>query len=173
MSETSHGVCVAWLIRVMLVAVCLLVHGCTTVDGGAVELSWKLRSASGAADNFVTCDAGGKLLDSKGMQLVSGRLVDIRLHWESNDMPAYADFKCSANHGVTTFQLPAGVNFLWVSPICDNGVYTYDVEDVAPNTFSAPAPEQRSVIAGNTISLGAVELVLEVSSCGEQPCICQ
>ena len=36
----------------------------------------------------------------------------------------------------------------------------------------APAPERRMVIAGDTVSLGAVELVLQVSSCNQQPCIC-
>ena len=44
-------------------------------------------------------------------------------------------------------------------------------------TYIAPAPEQRAVIVGNTVSLGAVELIVEMSSCGDRPgeqaCICQ
>ena len=160
----------------MFAAVCLIVHGCADVHGGAVELSWKLKSASGATANFISCDGTGALLDPNGQHIenISGRLVDIRLHWEdASGVASYADFKCSANHGVTGFQLPPGDDFLWVSPICNTGGFVYDAEDVATNTYSAPAPEQRSVIAGDTISLGAVELVLEVSSCGDQPCICQ
>ena len=45
---------------------------------------------------------------------------------------------------------------------------TWEIE-----TYTAPAPEQRNVIVGNTISLGGVELLLEVSSCQQRPCICQ
>lgn len=172
MSRSSHSVCVAWLIRVMFAAVCPLVHGCTNVSGGAVELSWKLRAASGGSASFVTCDSAGNLTDSNGSKLeLPGHLVDIRLHWEHEGVADYKDFKCSANHGVTGFQLPPGEDFLWVSPVCDSG-YLFDVEDVAPNTFSTAAPEQRTVIAGNTISLGAIELVLQVWSCNLQPCIC-
>jgi hypothetical protein len=152
----------------------LLVHvACANVNGGAVELSWKLRAASGAPDNFVNCDTDGTLVDSNSHHIDNtGHLVDIRLHWEVDEVPAYADFKCATNHGVTTFELPPGQAYLWVSPLCDNENYTFDAQ-TKPSTYSAPAPEQRTVIAGNTIDLGAVELVLEVSSCTTQPCICQ
>ena len=37
-----------------------------------------------------------------------------------------------------------------------------------PSTYTAPAPEQRTVTVGNTVSLGAVELDPHVSSCGQQ-----
>jgi hypothetical protein len=157
------------------VIVCLSVQaGCTSATGGAVELSWKLRAASGSSTNFVDCDSNGTLLSSDGSPIegISGKLVDVRLHWESDNAPSFADFECAANHGVTTFELPPGVAFLWVSPICDNGG-VYDAEDCARETFSSPAPLQRTVAAGNTISLGAVELVLEVSECTEQKCICE
>src|ERR1041384_5592032 len=50
---------VAWLIRVVAGTLYLLVHGCDTVSGGAVELSWKLRPASSSlSDKFVDCDSG-------------------------------------------------------------------------------------------------------------------
>ncbi len=167
---SSHPVCVAWLIRVAAAIVCLNVHGCTSVHGGAVELSWKLRAASGAQDNFVNCDASGALTDSMGRPyLNTGAITAIRLHWDIDGMESFADFQCSANHGVTGFQLPPGEAFLWVSPVCATG----DAADRMPPAFSAPAPVQRTVISGNTISLGAVELVLEVASCTDQPCICQ
>jgi hypothetical protein len=56
---------------------------------------------------------------------------------------------------------------LHVSPLCSNGMVA------SASTYSAPAPEQRMVIKGKTISLFGVELLLEVSSCDLQPCICQ
>ena len=57
-------------------------------------------------------------------------------------------------------------NSLLVRPVCATG-------EALPATYTAPAPEERAVIAGNTISLGGVEILLEVSSCDLQPCICQ
>src|SRR4051794_6341000 len=52
---------------------CLL-HGCDTVSGGAVELSWKLRPASSSLeDKFVDCNSGHD---------GTGPVARIRLHWE-------------------------------------------------------------------------------------------
>src|SRR5262245_1773039 len=51
----------------------LVVHGCDTVDGGAVELSWKLRPASSSLpDKFVECESGK---DGTGV------ITKIRLEW--------------------------------------------------------------------------------------------
>ena len=45
---------------------CLSFTAATNVDGGAVELSWKLRPASSSfADKFVECDSG-PLADTPG-----------------------------------------------------------------------------------------------------------
>ena len=37
-------------------------------------------------------------------------------------------------------------------------------------SYIAPAAEQRRVIVGDTVSLGAVEIVVVVTSCDDQPC---
>jgi hypothetical protein len=144
-------------------AVCLLVNGCTSVGGGAVELSWKLRPASGSTDIFVNCDS----------QIVGTNPVTrIRLDWQVGETTGFASWLCTDYHGVTGFELPVGTASLSVSPECATG-------GAAPNTYTAPAPEQRSVIVGNTIGLGAVELVVQVGTdasganrCTQQPCIC-
>src|SRR5438552_3369989 len=117
--QMCTSVCVARWQRSIAAIVCLAVHGCTDVHGGAVELSWKLRAASAAGDNFVDCDVDGTLVDSNGHHIDNtGHLVAIRLHWEVDAVDDFVDFKCSANHGVTTFRLPPGQAFLWVTPIC-------------------------------------------------------
>jgi hypothetical protein len=138
-------------------ALCLGVHGCADVDGGAVELSWKLRAKSGSEDTFLGCvitlAPTNQIVEVTGIELLNGE-VGVR-RWP-----------CDDDHGVTKFELPEGSALLHVRPICANGV-------AQPGTYSAPAPEQRRVIVGNTISLGGVELLLEVSSCDLQPCICQ
>jgi hypothetical protein len=158
-----HCVCVATATLVFLA-----VHGCTDVKGGAVELSWKLRAAAGAQDVFVSCTSDGTLTNSAGAALQgTGQLKFIRLGWTgSGSDSAFVDFNCSASHGVTTFIVPPGETYLSVEPRCDGDVLPRD------RTYVAPPPVVRTVIAGDTVSLGAVELVLQVSNC-TQPCVCQ
>lgn len=141
-----------------LVVLALVIAGCAEVEGGAVELSWKLRPASSSLpDKFVECDSG---LDG------TGPVTRIRLDWEVVGRGSgIASWRCDDNHGVTGFDLPEGEALLSITPECAN-----DFAD--PQTYTAPAPEQRHVILGDTVSLGAVELVLQVSYCGQQPCIC-
>ena len=168
MRSTSHLFRVAWLPQLAVTALCLLVHGCTGATGGAVELSWKLRPASGAITDpnvpaFLECSIDG--MDNK--QLPGTGSVDfIELDWQVGTETGHQAFKCSDGHGVTGFDLPEGIANLSVRPLCGTN-------DPAPaNEYSAPAPELRSVIVGNTISLGGVELVVEVSDCTRQACIC-
>lgn len=146
-----QGVRVANATRV-LAWLCLFVHGCTSVDGGAVELSWKLRSASGSLTDFLECSN-------------VPTLEAIQLDWEVGSDAKTARWPCELGHAVTGFDLPQGQALLSVKPVCTTG------NVAASGTFVAPAPELRQVIVGNTISLGAVELVLRVPPCS--PCICQ
>ncbi|MBL0215255.1 MAG: hypothetical protein IPQ07_15385 [Myxococcales bacterium] len=144
----------------VVAGVCALVSatGCTQVDGGAVELSWKLRPASSSLpDKFVNCNSG---------QDGTSPVTRIRLDWEVvGRSSGFASWRCDDNHGVTGFDLPEGEALLSVTPECAEG-------PADPQTYTAPAPEQRRVILGDTVSLGAVELILQVSYCGQQPCIC-
>lgn len=163
MHPSSHRVGVALATRV---ALCLAVHGCTTVDGGAVELSWKLRGASGSPSSFIDCNANGVLTDTDGPITGTGRLVAIEIRWNEAGLGSGAKtFSCHDGHGVTGFELPPGEAALTVSPVCLNG-------PANSADYTAPAPELRTVTAGNTVSLGAVELVLQVD-CELQHCICQ
>jgi hypothetical protein len=134
---------------------------CLAVDGGAVELSWKLRPASSSLpDKFVSCDSG---LDG------TNPVTEIQLAWEMQDgsgRTGSRSWRCSDNHGVTGFDLPPGDALLYVTPLCAEG-------PASTLAYTAPAPERRSVNPGDTVSLGAVELVLQVSYCGQQPCICE
>lgn len=142
---------------------CLLVHGCEAVNGGAVELSWKLRPASSSLeDKFVGCNP---------RKDGTGEVFKMRLDWEVID-PAgvrtgLAEWDCEDSHGVTGFDLPEGTAFLTVTPLCR------DDEPANPASYIAPAAEQRRVIVGDTVSLGAIELVVTVTSCATQTCICE
>ena len=161
------GAPVAWPTRVGIVTLWFLIHGCDTVSGGAVELSWKLRPASSSLDDkFVDCNSGKPL---------TGEVRDILLHWRVNGEEGEKSWRCDFNHGVTGFELAEGTAQLWVTPACVNG-------DAATDTYIAPAIVERTVVKGETVSLGAVELVVAVSECinpnmampqdGKRPCIC-
>lgn len=139
---------------------------CGNVDGGAVELSWKFRPASSALeDKFVDCESG---LDG------TGRVTEVRLDWTVNvvvdgqiePQVASEQWPCGDSHGVTGFVLPEGSALFSIVPLCETG-------PADPASFVAPAVEERPVIVGDTVSLGAVQLIVQVSDCGVQPCICQ
>lgn len=156
-----HPVSVAGPLRAVVFALCLPVHGCTDVSGGAVEMSWKLRAATGSSKTFLDC----AITLAPTNQVVE--VARVQLDWDVDGETGSRSWPCDDDHGVTKFELPAGQALLRVSPICANDIVP------EPSTFRAPAPEQRNVIVGNTINLGGVELLLEVSSCDLQPCICQ
>lgn len=147
--------------RIIATALYLLVHAaCTDVTGGAVELSWRLRPASGTSTTqpFIGCTS-----DLPG----TGPVTGVLLAWNVEGAVGSETFDCNRNHGITRFVLPPGNALLSVSPVCASGPASAD-------TYIAPAPEQRTVNVGDTVSLGAVELVLQVSNCTPaQPCICQ
>jgi hypothetical protein len=155
------------------VTLCLPVHGCDSVNGGAVELSWKLRPASSALpEKFVDCASG---------QPGALPVTRIRLGWQvpvgDTMQEGSESWPCQDNHGATGFELPQGTADLSVTPECGTGS---SVTEAAPNTYIAPATVQRLVTPGDTVSLGAVELVVSVSDCRDapgagaaaQPCIC-
>jgi hypothetical protein len=156
-----HPVTVANPQRAVVLALCLVVHGCADVHGGAVELSWKLRAVTGSDHTFLDCAIA---LEPTNERV---QIAKIQLEWTVGMDTNVRSWPCDDDHGVTKFELPEGTALLRVSPICVN-----DAVALA-STFRAPAPEQRNVIVGNTINLGGVELLLEVSSCDLQPCICQ
>lgn len=147
--------------RTIATVLYLLVHAaCTDVTGGAVELSWRLRPASGAPTTQPLIDCTSGLPGT-------GPVTGVLLTWSVEGTPGSVTFDCNAQHGVTRFVVPPGTALLSVSPVCASG-------PASPDTYIAPAPEQRTVNVGDTVSLGAVELVLQVNACSAtQPCICQ
>jgi hypothetical protein len=157
---------VAGGIRVALATgMCLAVHGCTGAAAGAVELSWRLRPEPGVGITtpFVSCgtDTGAVPVDQ------------IRLEWtvtesDGSISKGSKSWPCLKTQGATGFDLAPGAAQLSIKPICRDG------SEAALNTYIAPAPIDRDVTPGGTVSLGAVVLVLQTASC-DQPgrCICQ
>ncbi len=137
-----------------------IVVGCTGANDGAVELSWSFRPASSSdPDTNVDCFLNG----GSGLNPVTF----VRLDWTSEDGTPGTDFwNCTDYHGVTGFSLEVGDTLLSAAPECGDHV------PADPLSYTAPAPVLRNVSAGDTVSLGAVQLVMQVSMCDAQPCIC-
>ncbi len=115
-------------------------HGCASVTGGAVELSWNLETLDGS--NIDDCD--------------SMRIGRMRLWWQVDGMRDSRDYDCSANHAVTKFEVPEGDALLWVEPQCANG------SPVAAADYIAPPPLARTINLGDVVELHAVVIEIDV-----------
>jgi hypothetical protein len=160
--------------------------GCKSVNGGAVDLSWRLKPQAGfsessqISDSFVDCNQQGKLSDSMGNPILGTGVVQltaIRLYWQVGDLSGqldastpYEDFQCSTENGVTSFEIPPGNALLYVAPVCDSGSGSAEADSC---TYTAPAPVERTMVAGQTVQLGALEIVLDVGtgSAGRNSCM--
>ncbi len=134
---------------------------CGTIEGGAVELSWRLRPEPGTI-----IENPSPFLDCDPMQPSTNPIGQIRLTWDVDGATDSTSFPCANGNGVTRFEVPPGDALLTVTPVCVG-------HDADPTTYVTPAAVQRTVKVGDTVSLGAVELLLRVSSCDLQPCICE
>ena len=124
-----------------------------TIEGGRMKAEVRMNSWTGSPN--------------ASSDMIPTTLKRVRLAWDVDGQTSSLTWPCEFEHGVTGFEVPEGAVLLTVSPVCDQDT------DAAIGTYIAPAPDQRVVIIGNTISLGAVELQLQVSSCDLQPCVCQ
>jgi hypothetical protein len=148
-------------LRIASLVVLAAAPACSSVDGGAVELNWSLRPAS-ASDrmDFISCtprDSG----------FTAPPVEQIRLDWTVGAAHGFTEWDCGLYHGVTKFDLPPGDALLTLTPVCATGLARGD-------TYVAPAPIERTVGVGEVVTLGAVELILQVTGCtATQPCICE
>lgn len=140
---------------------CLLsAIGCVEVNGGAIELSWTLRSFTGEPISDPAC--------------ASAQIDNIRVWWRSPETGEmrFRAFPCTENRGVTGFQVPAGANSIWVTPECAGGI------EALPGTFDAPAPLLRTVEDGAVVTLNTVLLVVsdrtlaDDTQCPSPGCTC-
>jgi hypothetical protein len=123
---------------------------CVDVHGGAVELSWSLRTLDGKPVN------GG---------CGAANIATVRLFWRSaaegeTQSEGVADFACKANRGATDFVIAEGEQLLRIEPVCDSGSAPLQ------NTYKVPPPIRRQVRAGEVVTVNALLIVVEV--CGEE-----
>jgi hypothetical protein len=134
--------------------------GCVEIDGGAVELSWSLRTFE------------GEPVDACG----DARIDEIRINWRPMEQPsaapmAFRDFPCEDSTGVTGFGIAPGQQLFWAEPICADGALADE------GTFESPAPILRRVDAGAVVTLNSLLIVVDPTAPPQScrtgaPCTC-
>lgn len=133
---------------------------CVDVNGGAVELSWFLISASREV----------------GTKCGNVGIKRVRVCWTPVDAaPAdlgmlactpgrMEDFLCTDSRGVTDFSIETGPQLFWIEPLCATG------EPLAAGSYEVPPPILRSVQDGGMVTLSSlliVDLVDGPDGCSE------
>jgi hypothetical protein len=145
-----------WLALVVMVQVVTSVS-CVEVNGGAVELSWSVRSFDGERVDD-SCD------DDKP----EVHLEKIRLAWKAvsddgggtgMEPDGLAEFPCGDRRGITEFTVPGGEHLLWIVPVCAGGVLP------ATSNYQVPPPIVRDIREGTVTTLDALLVVADASTC--------
>jgi hypothetical protein len=146
--------------HIPLAVLAALATGCIEIDGGAVELSWSLRSFD------------GERLDSCAKALID----NVRVCWEpvdgagtiTGECNASQTFPCSEENGVSGFEIDPGSTAFWALPICRDG----GVAD--EGTYQVPPPIVRSVEDGKIVTLNSLLIVVTPlgETCPDAGCTC-
>jgi len=135
---------------------CLLLGACVKIDGGAVEISWVIRSDLGSAITDCGCaePAIGKV-----------RLVLQGVDAVGNDIPgttpcagqAQCDFPCARQTGATAFDIPpTQATETYAISLVPLGT---DGRELTTAEVMRPAPILREVIRGQPTEVDAMQLV--------------
>ena len=133
---------------ILVVALCIpIFQGCVRVDGGAVEVSWVVRSADGRA--ITDCGCSDPPIATVRLNLV-GRGGDIGGTTPCEGR-AQCRFACQRQTGATPFDIretqPGEMYEISVKAVGANGM---DLDEVL-----TPAPILRSVVRGQPTELEA------------------
>jgi len=141
----------------VILATVLGFTGCVDVDGGAVELSWSLRTPEGEPNNCV-----------------ESRIERVRLCWAptSGDPARVCEgsrtFQCTDARGFSRFEIDAGETAFWIEPLCADSLIVPD-----PATYEVPPPLLRSVSQGQVVTLNALLIVATDAECRTGFCTCR
>ncbi len=124
---------------------------CVEVKGGAVELSWALRSFAGEPIGTSTADACRR-----------SNIDQIRLSYEKNDGSSslFQDFPCNKETGVTPFEIDPGETALFIRPFCLPTTSSPNGTFAQGGTFEAPSPIVRNIVDGQVVTLNTLLLIV-------------
>ncbi|HVR63133.1 MAG TPA: hypothetical protein VMU50_14620 [Polyangia bacterium] len=134
------------------------VGGCVRIDGGAVEMSWVLRTPEGRAIGDCGCSDPQVATVRLHLTLVNGAgTVPGGTPCEGR---AQCQFACQRETGATPFDIPE------TKP---DEMYLISVDTLGPDGtplagVRAPAPVLRSVVRGQPTDMGALLLVTECAN---------
>lgn len=135
--------------RVLRIFILLFFAGCVSIDGGAVEVSWVVRTPDGRGINNCSCACPA----IAKMRLV---LVPVEGGPDACAGQKSCEFSCGQHSGVTTFSIPPGTYAMSLVPVGATG----DPLDGTGSGFctakSAVAPAVREVQKGRLVQLDAV-----------------
>ena len=138
----------AWLCSVMMITAVTLA-ACVDVSGGAVELSWSLRTTDGVRRG---CDPSW-LLDTARIRLVCQTTDPMPAACDLGPGGAFPDWECLSYAGSTAFNIPEGTYQFQIEVICADA-------NPAPADVTVPAPIVRDIFVGEIAQLNA--LLIEV-----------
>jgi hypothetical protein len=152
--------CTIWLALVAMLQV-LTSAACVEVNGGAVELSWSVRTFDGARVDD-DCHTDDESDDPKV------HLGYIRLAWKAvadggdgtgMEPDGWEEFPCADGRGITRFSVPRGQQMLWIVPVCPGG------STPSTGSYQVPPPIVRAVGEGTVTTLDALLVVADESTC--------
>lgn len=137
--------------------------GCVEIDGGAVELSWSLRSFEG--NSVGNCgDVGISRMQICWQSLEDDQPLDTLACLSEHS----ADFPCSEANGTSGFTIDPGRTAFWLEPLCENA------QPPAPESYQVPPPITRQVEEGRIVTLDSLLVVVapQGEPCPDVGCTC-
>ena len=144
---------------VIVLALSAACAACIEIDGGAVELSWSLRSFDGERVDSCT----------------DARVDQVRVCWQSVEgdtstgiCEGSQSFPCGEENGVSGFEIVPGRAAFWVEPIC------FDASPADIGSYQVPPPIVRTVEDGKIVTLNSLLIVVTPfgAGCPDAGCTC-
>lgn len=146
------------LAATLVLAAALAGAGCVRIDGGAVELSWVLRTPEGRA--IGDCGCSDPMVTTVRLHLVLTNAAGAVPGGTPCDGRAQCQFPCQRQTGATPFDIPeTGPDEMYLI-----SVDTLGADGTPLAGVGAPAPVLRSVVKGQPTDMGALLLVTECAS---------
>ena len=137
-----------------------IMSGCVDIDGGAVELSWSIRTAGGQPSD---CELRNP--DTPDVEEVwicwaaQGQTTDACFTGDGAEPARFAAFPCQDEHGVTGFEIESGPTLIWVQPVCS-------AQRLPPlDRVEVPPPILRDMVEGQVAALNALLILAEDDAC--------
>jgi hypothetical protein len=129
--------------------------GCTHSEGGAVELSWLLRTPDGRAVS--DCDCADPAIAHVRLELQGLSPAEVLGTKPCTDRGT-CTFSCDRQTGVTPLDIPAGNYAIEIVPLDATG------KDMRSGSVHVPPPIVRDVVFGQVTGLGALQIVAPCAS---------